>query len=153
MGRVAFDKKTGDPILMESRVFNLRIHSSLGGLERYFKGLEDGKLYGVICKKCGLKHYPPVPQCKSCRSRELEWIEVPSRGRLITYAEINVKPQTHSNYPDYVVGVADFQGVKVVGIVKGDYEEISPDMTVRWEIGVRDGEEYPTLYLVPLGKD
>jgi len=50
MGRVSKDEKTGMPILEDQRVFPLSLRSSLGGLERFYRMLEEGVILGQVCR-------------------------------------------------------------------------------------------------------
>ena len=75
----------------------------------------------------------------------MKFFELSSRGRLITYTEINVKPQTHSHYPDYIVGVVEVDGVKVVGHVEAGFEDLRPDQAVEIYVEKREGDEYPRI--------
>jgi len=63
--------------------------------------------------------------------------------------EINVKPRTHSHYPDYIVGVAEVDGFKVLGLVDSEFESIRPDMRVRLEVRIREPEKYHYVAIVP----
>jgi len=149
MGRVSKDEKTGMPILEDQRVFPLSLRSSLGGLERFYRMLEEGVILGQVCSKCGYRQYPPGPICRACGSAELEERRVEGVGRLLTYTEINVKPRTHSHYPDYIVGVAEVDGFKVLGLVDSEFESIRPDMRVRLEVRIREPEKYHYVAIVP----
>ena len=150
MGIIEFDEKTGKPILIDPRIFKVRFKSSLGMLEKYFRSLEEGKVLGTVCRKCGYKQYPPRSYCLNCRSKDVEFYELPSIGRLLTYTEINVKPQTHSQYPDYIVGVVEVDGVKVVGHVDAKFEDLRPDQTVKIHVEKREGDEYPRIVFKPV---
>jgi len=150
MGIIGYDEKSGKPILMDPREFKVRYRSSLGSLEKYYKELEVGRVVAVKCKECGSKYFPPRSYCPSCGSQDLEFFVLSSRGRLITYTEINVKPQTHSKYGDYIVGVVEVDGVKVVGHVKAKFKDLRPDQNVEIKVERREGDEYPRIVFKPL---
>ncbi len=147
---ISKDEKTGYPKLIDPRGYELKVDSSLGELERFYRGLEEGRLLATVCSGCGAKYYPPATRCRVCLSKDLRWVEVPRRGRLITYTEINVKPKTHSHYPDYIVGVADFNGFKVVGHLDSSFEGLRPDMEVEWRIVLREPEKYRYVVFKPI---
>ncbi len=149
MGRIVDDEKTGKPIILDEREFRIRYRSSLGSLERYYKALEEGVIYGVECRMCGWKYHPPTSICHRCGSKELEWVEIKGVGRLITYTEINVKPQTHSHYKDYIVAVAEFDGFKVVGHLNSKFDDVKPDIKVLVKVLKREPEGYPYIVFAP----
>ena len=35
--------------------------------------LENGKVCGVRCKKCGLQFFPPRADCPECLDNDMEW--------------------------------------------------------------------------------
>ncbi len=150
MGIIEFDEKTGKPILIDPRIFRVQFRSSLGKLEKYYRALEEGRILGTLCRECGYKQYPPRSYCPRCRSKDIEFYELPSVGRLLTFTEVNVKPQTHSQYPDYIVGVVEVDGVKVVGHVKARFEDLKPDKTVEISVEKREGDEFPRIVFKPI---
>ncbi len=150
MDRISRDEKTGMPVLEDQRVFPLSLRSSLGGLEKYYRMLEEGVILGQVCRACGYRQYPPGPICRSCSSRDLEERRIEGVGRLLTYTEINVKPKTHSHYPDYIVGVAEVGGFKVLGLVETDFDSLKPDMEVRLEVRQREPEGYHYVAIIPV---
>lgn len=64
---------------IEARQFN-RIHA-------FYENLREGKFTTTKCKDCGKIAYPPRVICPECYSDELEWIELPKKGRVITATE------------------------------------------------------------------
>lgn len=146
------DEKTGSKYIEDFRKLELLYKESLGVFDKYFQGLEEGKVYASMCRKCGSKVYPPRFVCPVCGSKEVEWFVIDKRGKLITYAEMNVKPVTHAHYDDYILGIGEFDGVKVLGIVEAKYEELSVDMEIEWDIKIREPENYPVIVFKPSKK-
>jgi len=58
---------------IEAKEFN-RIHE-------FYENLREGKFTTTKCKKCGWVAYPPRVICPGCYSDELEWIELPKKGK------------------------------------------------------------------------
>lgn len=150
---IEYDGRMGKPIYIDEREFKVRYRSSLGFLEEYFKGLEEGRILAVRCMDCGATYYPPRSFCIECGSRDIEFYRLSNVGRLVTYTEINVKPQTHSNYPDYIVGVAEVDAIKIVGHVHAKFEDLKPDMNVSISVDRRDGDTYYRIIFKPLQRD
>lgn len=91
----------------------------------YEQFLNEGKIMGSKCRKCGALALPPRPICVSCYSSELEWIEFRGDGKLEAFTGIVVAPPAMAkegfgrNNP-YVVGVVKLaEGVNVVSRITG----------------------------------
>lgn len=73
------------------------------------------RLISSKCKKCGEAFYPPRRICRNCGSREMDLVELPERGRLITFSVIRVPPTKYVRQAPYVVGVVELSnGVRVL---------------------------------------
>lgn len=64
---------------IEAKEFN-RIHT-------FYDNLRAGKFTTTKCMQCNHIAYPPRVICPECYSEELEWIELPKRGKVLTVAE------------------------------------------------------------------
>lgn len=51
-------------------------------VKRYYDELENGKIMGRKCLKCGAVEFPPVIACNACGHFEMEWIEMNGRGMV-----------------------------------------------------------------------
>jgi len=87
--------------------------------------LEEEKIMGSKCKKCGALALPPRPLCVSCQSREMEWVQFQGAGKLAGFTSITVAPPAMAkegfgrNNP-YIVGVIELvEGNKIVGRIAG----------------------------------
>jgi uncharacterized OB-fold protein len=125
-------------------------------IEQFYKHIHQGKLLGGKCKKCGKVHLPPRPLCDNCFSKEFEWVELPKRGKLLTYTIIHVAPMQFQEMTPYAVGIVQFEkGVRIPGIIRGtalelikigmdlivDFEECKPTQT--WP-------QWPRYYFKPI---
>ncbi|MFP3080380.1 MAG: Zn-ribbon domain-containing OB-fold protein [Acidilobus sp.] len=72
------------------------------------------RLEGARCKACGRVHFPPKKACPYCGSRELEPVELPKRGRLISYTIVYAVPEGAREYSPVYVGLVDLGVTKVV---------------------------------------
>ncbi len=53
-------------------------------LHKFYDSLRENRLTTTKCAKCGLVSWPPRTVCPSCMSDELEWIDLPKKGKLYT---------------------------------------------------------------------
>ncbi|MCX5874351.1 MAG: Zn-ribbon domain-containing OB-fold protein [Deltaproteobacteria bacterium] len=87
--------------------------------------LEEEKIMGSRCKKCGALALPPRPLCVSCQSWDMEWVQFQGAGKLAAFTSITVVPPTMAkegfgkNNP-YIVGVVELvEGNKIIGRIVG----------------------------------
>ena len=64
---------------VEAKEFN-RIYT-------FYDNLKEGKFTTTKCTQCNHIAYPPRIICPECYSEELEWIELPKRGKVLTVGE------------------------------------------------------------------
>jgi len=87
--------------------------------------LNEEKLMGSKCKKCGKLYAPPRPICLDCRGNEMEWAPLKGRGKLVTFACIHVGPpwmieQGYDREHPYCSGVVELEeGVKIDARLEG----------------------------------
>lgn len=126
-------------------------------VQKYYDGLEDGKLLGRKCPACGAVEFPPVYACNTCGSLETDWVEISGKGVMKSI----VMPAALSSKPEYTalgkfaygeVEIAEgacFNAV-VKGINKKKRKEIMEagklPVPVHAEIFQRDG--YKTVVFV-----
>ena len=53
----------------------------------FYENLRAGKFTTTKCKKCGYVTYPPHVICPECYSDELEYIDLPQKGKVIVFSE------------------------------------------------------------------
>jgi hypothetical protein len=88
-------------------------------IEQMCKCMSRGKLMGGKCRKCGKIHFPPRPLCDSCFSKDFEWVEMPTEGKLLTYTIIHVAPAQFQSMAPYAMGIVQLEnGPKVPGMIK-----------------------------------
>jgi len=58
----------------------------------YEQFLNEEKLMGSRCKKCGTLFVPPRSICVKCYAAEMEWVEVEGKGKLAAFTCISVGP-------------------------------------------------------------
>ena len=91
----------------------------------YEKFLNEEKVMGSRCKKCGALFAPPRSICIECYSTEIEWVELKGKGKLAAFTCIAVGPpfmikEGYDRKHPYCSGVVELEeGVKVVARIEG----------------------------------
>lgn len=94
------------------------------GIDSFYKFVGEGKLMAAKCSKCGEVMLPPRPVCPKCFNKNLNWVEVKPRGRLLTYTVIHVSPKQFEALAPYTVGIVKLDdGPQLLGMIRG----IAPD--------------------------
>ncbi|WP_176757645.1 Zn-ribbon domain-containing OB-fold protein [Pseudobutyrivibrio xylanivorans] len=125
-------------------------------VQTYYEGLEQGKLLGRKCKRCGAVEFPPVYACNTCGCDDTEWIELSGKAvmkSIVLPAPLSSKPEYKERMGKYAYGVieteegAEFNGV-VVGISKKTRPELLDKLPlpVHAKIIDRDGGFKTVVY-------
>jgi hypothetical protein len=95
--------------------------------------LEQGKIMGTKCKKCGRTFFPPRADCFQCLSSDVEWFEVSGTGKLLTYSKLQYGPVGFEGDLPYCIAVLDYGSYKVFGRIAKDLadEEIKVGMNMK----------------------
>jgi uncharacterized OB-fold protein len=64
---------------LESKEFN-RIH-------QFYENLRENRFTTTKCKKCGSVPFPPRVVCPKCNSDDLEWVDLPTKGKVLRFTE------------------------------------------------------------------
>lgn len=73
---------TMDMYPLEGKEFN-RIHP-------FYEFLKEGRFTTTRCRDCGKKAFPPRVICPECLSENLEWVDLPTRGKVLVVTEEEV---------------------------------------------------------------
>ncbi len=76
---------------MDFKNFSLNIAQTK--VNRFVDELAAGKFMATVCKKCGKKYYPPSADCPNCMQSDMEWKQIGSEGKLVTFTKIHVPPE------------------------------------------------------------
>ena len=106
-------------------------------IEQFYRHINQGKLLGGRCIKCGKVHLPPRPLCDNCYSKEFEWTEIPTKGKLLTYTVIHIAPVQFQSMAPYAMGIFQLaSGSKILGMIKGvALEQIKIGMELTMDCG------------------
>ena len=87
-------------------------------VQTFYEGLEEGKLLGRKCPKCGNVEFPPVYAC----NYETEWYEISGKARLhsiVLPAALSSKPE-YKQLGKYAYGEVELEeGTKLNAVVRG----------------------------------
>jgi uncharacterized OB-fold protein len=88
-------------------------------IESFYKFVSEGKLMGAKCSKCGAVMLPPRPVCNNCLGKDLRWVELKGRGKLLTYTVIHVAPQQFEAFVPYPIGIVKLEeGPQLLGMIR-----------------------------------
>lgn len=80
-------------------------------ISRFFDELRSGRLMTTKCRKDGTLLWPPRVVCPQCHTEELDWVELPRRGRLYAFSAVLAgAPLGMEADVPFAVGLADLEG-------------------------------------------
>ena len=121
-------------------------------VETFYNGLEEGKILGRKCTKCGAVEFPPVYACNECGCWDMEWVEISGEATMHSI----VLPGALSNKPEYrelgkfaygeivLKEGSRFNGV-VRGISKKNRDEIAAKLPVKVKAAIFQRDGYKTV--------
>ncbi len=90
------------------------------------------KMIGARCKSCGRVFYPKRGNCLSCKSQDLEEVELGDRCKLLTYTELYAVPLGVEEIP-LVLGIVEFDnGARATGQIEADEVQIGMQLKPVW---------------------
>ena len=75
-----------------------------GMIEKFYKSLGKGKIYGTRCKKCKAFTFPPKAGCRNCGAHDMEWKQISGDGVVHFYSSGNLPPLKFAKYHPYAYG-------------------------------------------------
>jgi uncharacterized OB-fold protein len=99
-------------MIVESRELRMKHRIPVTKTERFWKGLEEGKVFKTVCK-CGKSYYPPRAECVCGNSTE--WAEVSGEGTVECFTVVHSIPAGYEWSKPYRIVIASFGDVRVMG--------------------------------------
>lgn len=103
-------------------------------MKTFYDSLEEGKILGLKCPKCGFVAYPPVPTCDECGSIDMEWVEIKQEAIVDGFEWVlphQAPPLVKHLYP-YVIATGRLEeGTPISMILFGIDEENKEKMRSR----------------------
>lgn len=126
-------------------------------VKRFYDELENGKMMGRKCTRCGAVEFPPYLVCNTCGCLETEWVEI-SGNAVVTNcwlpAMMSTLPQNEVFQPYAIANVKLEEGTEfnslVCGISRKNIDEIKAKLPVKCKarIAPRDGYSMVVFDLV-----
>ena len=84
-------------------------------------------LKGGKCNKCGNITYPARKVCPKCHSDDIEIIDLPREGKILTYTIIYSAPEGFGDFAPYAVAIVELtNGARLMlQIVDTDFKDIA----------------------------
>lgn len=80
-------------------------------LSRFYTALREGRLTTTRCPRDRLLHWPPRVACPKCHTTDLEWVDLPSSGRVYSFSAVLAgAPLGMEADVPFVVGLVDLEG-------------------------------------------
>jgi uncharacterized OB-fold protein len=125
----------------------------------FYRLLDDKKLMGSRCKRCGALFLPPRPFCGQCLGGGMEWFQFSGQGKLVSYSVVRVgttsyEAKGYSRDNPYCWGVVQLdEGSRISALLLGadpsrpDSIKIEQPVEVVFpEKGTEEGERNPVTF-------
>jgi hypothetical protein len=103
-------------MFLESREIVFRHKIPVKQTDKFWKGLEAGRILKTVCRNCKREFYPPRAEC-ICGG-EVEWIEINEEGMIETFTVVYTIPHGFEWSKPYTIAIARFGKVKLMGWVE-----------------------------------
>ena len=93
--------------------------------------LEKSQIMATRCKKCGTLYFPPRADCPRCRGRDISWVPIDGKGRLVTFTEVYFAAPAFQDETPYLLGLAELDGgLRVFGPISSevDRKDLKPGL-------------------------
>jgi len=107
--------------------------TALTKVNDFIDHLEEGKITGTKCKRCGKTYFPPRADCYNCFNSEMEWFEIHGAGKLLTFSRLQYAPVGFEGDLPYTIALLDYGDYKVFGRTDPSipYEKLSVGMAMK----------------------
>lgn len=126
-------------------------------VKRFYDELDNGKMMGRKCTRCGAVEFPPVLCCNTCSCMDMEWHEISGNAEVTSCflpAMMSTLPQNEVFQP-YAIGAVKLEegtefNAFVCGISRSNLKELRAKMPlpVKARIAPRDGYKMVVFDLV-----
>ena len=127
------------PPAIRSRPLTLVFNVPVSKTQKFWDGIKEGKIYTTRCKKCQKLSFPPIGDCPTCLSSDMEWVELGEEAEIETFTYIPIKPASFQSYDNYTIAIAKLnEGVRVLAwLTDAKLEDVKVGMKVKLAAKVR----------------
>lgn len=103
-------------------------------VETFYTSLEEGKILGRKCPKCGNVEFPPVYACNECGSYETEWYEISGKAKvhsIVLPAALSSKPE-YKKMGKFAYGEIELEeGTRLNAVIRGISKKNRSELTAK----------------------
>ena len=108
-------------------------------VQTFYEKLEEGKIMGRRCPKCGNVEFPPVYACNKCGNYETEWYEISGKAKMhsiVLPAALSSKPE-YKKIGKYAYGEVELEeGTRLNAVVKGITKKNRAELSAKLPLDV-----------------
>jgi uncharacterized OB-fold protein len=108
-------------------------------VEKFYLSLEEGKIMGRKCPKCGHVEFPPVYACNECGNYETEWVELSGKAKLhsiVLPAALSTKPE-YKKMGKFAYGEVEIEeGTRLNAVVRGISKKNRDELTAKLPLNI-----------------
>ena len=108
-------------------------------VEKFYLSLEEGKIMGRKCPKCGHVEFPPVYACNEWGNYETEWVELSGKAKLhsiVLPAALSSKPE-YKKMGKYAYGEVEIEeGTRLNAVVRGISRKNRAELTEKLPLNI-----------------
>jgi len=121
------------PPTIRTRPLNLVYNVPINKTQKFWDGIKEGKVYTTRCKKCQKLFFPPVADCPTCLSSDMEWVELSREAEVETFTHISIKPASFQAYENYTIAIGRLkEGVRVLAwLIGAQLKDVKVGMKVK----------------------
>lgn len=136
----------GIPII-KSRPITLVYDIPISKTNKFWEGLKKDKIYATKCRKCKKIVFPPVADCSSCLSSDMDWVELSSEAKIEAFTHVVLRPTSFQHERPYTVVIGKTtDGVQILTWLTGiKISEVRVGKKVR--LVVRTSSEEKPMYV------
>ena len=107
-------------------------------VKKFYDTLEEGRILGRKCTKCGHVEFPPYLACNECGNLDTEWFEISGKALATQFIRVPMalsEPTVAQMLGDYVAATvqpedSDEYNTCVVGVKPEDVDELNARLPV-----------------------
>ena len=108
-------------------------------VEKFYQHLEERKITGKKCTKCGAVEFPPVYACNTCGCWDMEWVEISGKAKMhsiVMPAALSSKPE-YKALGKYAYGEVEIEeGARLNAVVRGINKKKRKEILAKGQIQI-----------------